>query len=187
MLNTIQMVLEKRGPEYLNQLLSNEVIVTEKIDTYRILFENVNGKLKFFKKDNTEINLIERVLTNIWEDAIIELSIILHNEDLPEGLCFGVAYTPVNKPIRLTYKNLPKYVLTDVTKRNPSTKKVIESYDVDDVNEWAAKLHLGRPPVIFKGKLSDIQKEKLIEYAKGNYEKENNLKIFLENHILKLK
>ncbi|HRT03193.1 MAG TPA: hypothetical protein P5513_04580 [Candidatus Diapherotrites archaeon] len=176
MLNTIQMVLEKRGPEYLNQLLSNEVIVTEKLDTYRILFENVNGKLKFFKKDNTEINLIERVLTNIWEDAIIELSIILHNEDLPEGLCFGVAYTPVNKPIRLTYKNLPKYVLTDVTKRNPSTKKVIESYDVDDVNKWAAKLHLGRPPVIFKGKLSDIQKEKLIEYAKGNYEKENNLK-----------
>jgi len=169
------MVLEKRGPEYLNQLLSDEIIVTEKLDTYRILFENVNGELKFFKKDNTELSLVERVLTNIWEDAIIELSIILHEEKLPEGLCFGVAYTPVNKPIRLSYDKMPKYILTDVTKRNPSTKKVLESYDYDEVTEWASKLNLGRPPVIFAGKLSDTQKKKLIEYGKGNYDEEENL------------
>lgn len=175
MLNTLEMVLEKRGPEYLNQLLSDEIIVTEKLDTYRILFENVNGELKFFKKDNTELSLVERVLTNIWEDAIIELSIILHEEKLPEGLCFGVAYTPVNKPIRLSYDKMPKYILTDVTKRNPSTKKVLESYDYDEVTEWASKLNLGRPPVIFAGKLSDTQKKKLIEYGKGNYDEEENL------------
>ena len=175
MLNTLNDLIRKKGPEYLNQLLSDEIIVTEKLDTYRILLENVNGELKFFKKDNTELNLVERVLTNIWEDAIIELSIILHEEVLPEGLCFGVAYTPVNRPIRLSYDKMPKYILTDVTKRNQSTKKVIESYDYDEVTEWATKLNLGRPPVIFKGKLSDNQKKKLIEYGRGNYDEEKKL------------
>jgi hypothetical protein len=170
MLNTLEMVLKKRGPEYLNQLLNEEIVITEKLDTYRILFENVNGELKFFKKDNTELNLVERVITNIWEDAIIELSIILHESELPEGISFGVAYTPVNKPIRLNYEKLPKYVLTDVTKRNPETKKVIESYDYDEVMEWAQKFNLGRPPIIFQGKLSEEQKSRLIEYGKGNYE-----------------
>jgi hypothetical protein len=164
------MVLQKKGPEYLNQLLNDEIVITEKLDTYRILFENVKGELKFSKKDNTELSLVERVLTNIWEDAIIELSIILHEQELPEGIAFGVAYTPVNKPIRLNYEKLPKYVLTDVTKRNPETKKVLESYDYDEVTAWAEKLSLGRPPVIFKGKLLSEQREKLIEYGKGNYE-----------------
>jgi hypothetical protein len=169
MLNTLAMVLEKRGPAYLNQLFNNEVTITEKLDTYRIVFENINGQLKFFKKDNTELNLIERVLTNIWEDAIIELSIILDGVALPEGLSFGVAYTPVNRPIRLTYEKLPKYVLTDVTKRNPSTKKVEESYDYKEVTQWASDLKLGRPPVIFEGKLTEDQKRKLIEYETGDY------------------
>lgn len=175
MLNTLEMILKKRGSEYLDQLLNEEVVITEKLDTYRILFENVNGELKFFKKDNTELNLVERVLTNIWEDAIIELSIILHESEIPEGLAFGIAYTPVNKPIRLNYEKLPKYVLTDVTRRNSDTKKVIESFDYDEVHEWAAKLNLGRPPVIFKGNLSEEQKKKLIEYGKGNYDEEENL------------
>jgi hypothetical protein len=164
------MVLQKKGPGYLNQLLNEEIVITEKLDTYRILFENVNGEIKFFKKDNTELSLVERVLTNIWEDAIIELSIILHESELPEGIAFGLAYTPVNKPIRLNYEKLPKYVLTDVSKRNPETKKVIESYDYDEVTAWAEKLHLGRPPVIFQGKLSEDRKSRLIEYGKGNYE-----------------
>ena len=170
MLNTLAKTLEKRGLEYVDKFLSEEVTITEKLDTYRILFENVNGELKFFKKDNTELSLLERVLTNIWEDAIIELSIILNEQEVPEGFSFGVAYTPVNKPIRLMYEKLPKYILTDVTKRDPETKKVLESYDYDEVTEWAAKLKLGRPPVIFEGKLGQENKERLIEYAKGNYD-----------------
>lgn len=175
MLNTLAMTLEKRGPEYVNQFLSEDVIITEKLDTYRILFENINGELKFFKKDNTELNLIERVLTNIWEDAIIELSIILDGINLPSDIRFGLAYTPVNKPIRLVYENLPKYILTDVTKRDPFTKKVTESYDLNEVNEWAAKLNLARPPVIFEGKLSKNQIEKLIEYGSSSLDEEISL------------
>lgn len=168
MLNSISSVLKRKGPAYLNKLLDS-VVITEKLDTYRILFENINGKIKFFKKDNIELNLTERVITNIWEDAIIELSILLSEHKIPENLCFGISYTPINKPIRLEYNNIPKYILTDITKRHSTTKKVVESYEYEDISVWAKKLNIGLPPIIFDGKLSDDQKKKLIEYDAGNY------------------
>ena len=180
MLNTLEQILKKRGLEAVEEFLSEEITITEKLDTYRILFENVDGELKFFKKDNTELNLIERILTNIWEDAIIELSIILDKVNLPENIHFGVAYTPVNKPIRLLYENLPKYVLTDVTKRH-GINKVKEIFDYNEVTEWSKKLNLARPPIIFQGVLSEDQKNELIKYASSNYGKEIKLEKIIEN------
>ena len=100
-INTLREILEKRGSEYVERFLSEDLVITEKLDTYRILFENVKGEIKFYKKDNSELNLIERVLTNVWEDAIVELSIILHEAHVPEGIRFGLAYTPVPKPMRM--------------------------------------------------------------------------------------
>ena len=62
-LNTLATILEKRGSEFVEKFLSEEVIITEKLDTYRILFEKQGDDLVFFKKDNTELNLIERTMS----------------------------------------------------------------------------------------------------------------------------
>ena len=169
MLNTLSQILKKEGSEYVDRLFSERVIITEKLDTYRVLFEKIDGEIKFFKKDNTELDIIERVLTNIWEDAIIELSVILeeHKDSLLPGVRFGLAYTPVEKPIRLSYKSIPTYILTDVTTRK--NNKVVNVYDEATVLEWATALNLGRPPVIFEGKLTEEQKHILIGYALGEY------------------
>jgi len=167
-LNTIASVLEKKGQEYVDRFLTERVVVTEKLDTYRVLFEKRDGKLVFFKKDNTELNLVERTLTNIWEDAIIELSTSLNNINIQEGLRFGIAYTPVEKPIRLSYNNIPKYVLTDVTVRKNG--KVTEVLDYNSVNEWSIVMGIGRPPIIFDGVLSEQQKTSLLEYANGQFD-----------------
>ena len=51
-LNTIASVLNKRGQSYVDKLLNDEVGITEKLDTFRILFEKVNGEVKFFKKND---------------------------------------------------------------------------------------------------------------------------------------
>ena len=167
-LNTIASVLEKKGQEYVDRFLTERVVVTEKLDTYRVLFEKRDGKLVFFKKDNTELNLVERTLTNIWEDVIIELSTSLNNINIQEGLRFGIAYTPVEKPIRLSYNNIPKYVLTDVTVRKNG--KVTEVLDYNSVNEWSIVMGIGRPPIIFDGVLSEQQKTSLLEYANGQFD-----------------
>lgn len=160
---------KKRGSEYVTEFLNEEITITEKLDTYRILFEKQEDKLVFFKKDNTELNLIERTLTNVWEDAIIELTTIIGDLMLPENMRFGVAYTPVEKPIRLPYSNLPKYILTDITLRKDN--KVTEVYEYDEVIKWAEILNMGRPPIIFQGKLTEEQISILKTYDLKEYEK----------------
>lgn len=166
-LNTLTTVLEKKGPEYVDKFLSEDLIITEKLDTYRILFENVNGELKFFKKDNSEITLVDRTLSDIWENAIAEIPILAGDIKLPEGIRFGVAYTPVERPVRIPYYNLPSYILTDVTKREKN--KIVEVYDYDEVKNWASLFHMGRPPIIFEGQLTKRQKEILLAYDKNEY------------------
>ena len=161
-LKTLATILKKRGSEYVEKFLSEEITVTEKLDTYRILFEKQDNNLVFFKKDNTKLNLIERTLTNVWEDAIIELTTIVGDTLLPENMRFGVAYTPVEKPIRISYSKIPKYILTDVTLRKDD--KVVEVYEYDEVTKWAGILSMGRPPIIFQGKLSEDQKNILKNY-----------------------
>lgn len=171
-LNTIASVLNKRGQSYVNKLLSDEVVITEKLDTFRILFEKKDGELIFYKKDNSPITLIERTLNDVWEQALLELPTLIGETDLPEGIKFGVAYTPVERPLRIPYTNLPRYILTDMTKR--VNGKVVESYDYEEVKEWAGILCMGRPPVLFEGKLDEEQKRLLIAYDTKQYEGEFN-------------
>jgi len=168
-LNTLATILEKRGSEFVDKFLSEEVVITEKLDTYRILFEKQDDRLVFFKKDNTELNLIERTLTNVWEDAIIELTTIIGDTQLPENIRFGVAYTPVERPIRIPYSNLPKYILTDLTLRK--NNKVVEVYDHEEATKWAAMLSMARPPVIFEGTLSEEQQDTIKSYGLKEFDK----------------
>ena len=132
-LNTIASVLNKRGQSYVDKLLNDEVVITEKLDTFRILFEKINGEVKFFKKNNSEITLIERTLNDVWEQALLELPTLIGETDLPEGIRYGVAYTPVERPLRIPYANLPRYILTDMTKRIDG--KIVESYDYEEVKQ----------------------------------------------------
>ena len=172
MLNTVSAVLETKGRDYVDKILSDEnLVITEKIDTFRILFEKKDGKLIFYKKDNSPITLIERTLTDIWETALTEIPILVEQANIPEDLKFGLYYTPVERPLRIPYKNLPKYILTDVT--HYSNNKVKESYNYDNVKEWSGVLCMGRPPVIFQGKLNEVQKKILIDYDMREYDGED--------------
>jgi len=171
-LNTIADLIQKRGSDYLNNLLEGEVVITEKLDTFRIMFEQKDGELIFYKKDNSPITLIERTLDDTWESALVEIPTLIGKTKLPEGIRFGVAYTPVERPLRIPYTNLPKYILTDMTKRHGPSKKVIETYDYEEVKQWAGILCMGRPPVLFEGKLNEDQKSLIIDYGSGKYEKE---------------
>lgn len=169
-LNTIADLIQKKGSDYLAKLLEGELIITEKLDTFRIQFEKKDGELVFFKKDNSQITLIERTLDDTWEQALIEIPTLIGKTKLPEGIRYGVAYTPVERPLRIPYTNLPKYILTDITKRVDN--KVVESYDYSEVKHWAGMLCMGRPPVLFEGQLNEDQKRLIIDYGTGEYEGE---------------
>jgi hypothetical protein len=169
MLNTLAKTLEKRGSKFVDSLLNEEVTITEKIDTFRLIFEKKGDKLLFYKKDNAPITLIERTLSDIYEDALYEIPLITHDVQIPEGYFFGLYYTPVDRPLRIPYARLPKYILTDVTRRDKNNK-VVESCDYETVKEWAITLCMGRPPILFEGKLNEEQKKLLIAYDTKQYE-----------------
>lgn len=171
MINRLSQVLDKKGPKYVEALLNEDVVITEKIDTFRLIFEKKNDEIVFYKKDNTPITLVERVLSDIYEEALLEIPIITKEAQLPEGYRFGFYYTPIERPLRIPYSKLPKYILTDVTRRDDNGK-VVESLDYDSVKTWAATLCMGRPPIIFEGKLNEIQKKTLLMYDTKQYEGE---------------
>jgi len=170
MLNTLKKTLEKKGKKYVDSLLNEEVVITEKIDTFRLIFEKKGDHLIFYKKDNTPITLIDRTLTDIYENAILEIPIITKDANISEGLFFGIYYTPVERPLRIPYSKLPKYILTDVTKKSKDYAN--ESYSYNIVKDWAAVLYMGRPPVLFEGKLDEEQKKLLIAYDTKQYDGE---------------
>ena len=170
MINTISKILETKGSAFVDKFLSEELIISEKLDNYRFLFERKGDNIVFFTKDNKELGLISRTLSDIWEAPIRDISAILNEYSLaiPEGLRFGVSYTPVERPLRIPYTRLPKYILTDVTKRKGN--EVLESLSIEEVEEWAGRLCLARPPYIFKGVLSEQQRNDLIKYDKRDFD-----------------
>jgi hypothetical protein len=171
MINTLAKTLDKKGFQYVSNLLNSGVTITEKIDTFRLLFERKGNDLILYKKDNSPITLVDRTLSTIYEDALIEIPLITKDAQIPEGLFFGLYYTPVERPLRIPYSKLPKYILTDVTKRDEKGK-VVESYDYESVKEWASVLCMGRPPILFEGAITDEQKKLLVAYDTKQYDGE---------------
>lgn len=168
MINTLAKTLEKKGSTYVNNLLNEDVIITEKIDSFRLIFEKKNDKIIIYKKDNSPINLIERTLSDIYEEALLEIPLITKDANIPEGYFFGLYYTPVERPLRIPYSKLPRYILTDIIRKD-NNNKVIESLDYELVKKWAGVLCMGRPPILFEGKLNDEQKELLLSYDTKQY------------------
>jgi len=170
MINTVNQILEKKGEDFLNKIFESELTITEKLDTFRLIFEKKNDELKFYTSDNKEITMISRTLSDVYESAFLEIPIITKNVNIPEGLFFGLAYTPVERPLRVPYSKLPRYILTDVTRRKDN--KILETCSYDEVSQWAITLCMGRPPVLFKGKLNEEQKKLLIAYDTKQYDGE---------------
>lgn len=164
MINSVSTAANIKGSD---NIIDGIVTITEKLDVFRFIFEKTNEGVKFYKKDNSPINIIERTLTDMWEDAIYDITECVNGVDIPEGYMFGVGYKPVDRPLRIPYPNLPKYVLTDISTKGKRGKKILSD---EIVNEWASKLNLGRPPIIFKGELDDMQKSVLIAYDKRDFE-----------------
>lgn len=164
-LYTLHDIILRKGEDYVKQALSEKLIITEKLDTFRFLFEYKNDKIIFYKKDYKPLDAIERTITNLWEDIFIDIPKLISDNKLEENMIFGVSYFPTIQPLRVTYNSINKYVLTDITKKR--NNKTIYACDIDTVNEYANKFNMGQVPVIFEGKLSSSEIEELLIYAKN--------------------
>lgn len=166
MLKNIKSLYIKDGERALDKYLSCELLVTENIDAYRFTFKvDSDYNLIFFKK-NTKIDLVDRTISNIYENFINYFNSLDKNiiYNLPIDYRFGFYFFPSKKPIRISYENLPmnNIILSDITKK--INGKVVENFDFRLVSKYAKKLNVSGPPIIFCGKLNEEQKNILKNY-----------------------
>src|ERR1017187_4995769 len=122
-LKTLDGIYKEFGKEFTNELFNSHVIISEQIDGSRFLFQKkLDETLRFFKKDNDEINYIDRTLMKFYEKGITHIENLPAEVkvNLPDNWVFGFQYFPSLSPINITYDKLPmnNLILTDISIRN---------------------------------------------------------------------
>ena len=165
-LSHIKDVAEKKGKEFIENLLNRHVIVNEKMDGafFGVQKSCETGKAEYLKK-NGKISYIDRVLSRYYEPAISHMESI-GADVLPCGHTFGFEYFTNKNAQNIEYDRLPQNQLilsyVHVLDEKGNVQKTIQ--DGKTLNEWADKLQVERPPIVFEGKLSDEQKVEIMDF-----------------------
>lgn len=157
-LSHLRDVYEKRGKDFLDSLLNKTVIINEKIDGayFGAKKDAQQNNFNFFKKDS-KIGYIDRVLSRYYEPGIGHFKSLGADviSAIPENYMFGMDYTP-NREAPLTLSHIK------VLDENYQLTEII--HDFGKLNEWAGKLGVNPPAILFQGKLNDEQKVKIQEF-----------------------
>jgi hypothetical protein len=157
-LSHLRDVYEKRGKDFLDSLLNKTVIINEKIDGayFGAKKDAQQNNFNFFKKDS-KIGYIDRVLSRYYEPGIGHFESLGSDviSAIPENYVFGMDYTP-NRETPLTLSHIK------VLDENYQLSEII--HDFGKLNEWAGKIGVNPPAILFQGKLNDEQKVKIQEF-----------------------
>jgi len=165
-MTTLTDIYKEQGLDFVENIFNNYTIVYEQINGSRFLFQKTpETSIIYYKRDNEQINYIDRTLMRFYENAIshIDNLSIAIKANIPDNWTFGFQYFPSSAPINITYDRMPKnrLILTDISIRNESGRVVKVIHDPKVLKDWSEKLDVEKPPIIFSGKLSDYQKEQL--------------------------
>lgn len=172
---SLQNILNKEGCEFIDNLFNKEVVVTEKLNAATLSFKkkqssemDLNRKLTFYKgsgSNKKEITIADKVMTTFYANGMTYLSNMskLIIDRIPPNWTFVCRYFPNHQPSFINYSVLPKnnLVLSCII-TNSGTK--ID--DVDDLRSWAEMFDIAYQEPVFRGYLSEYQKERLTDYIK---------------------
>jgi len=158
-------IYKKQGVEFLNDLFSKEVTVSEKLNGMSFSFERnpFDGTIYFYKRDqNNPISKIDRVLMNYYDKPISYIKNLPENilNEIPSGWRFGMEFFINSSPVVLSYQRMPKnsLVLTHIIVKNQFGDVERTIVNRDELDYWADLIGVEKSPIIFQGKLSDEQK-----------------------------
>ena len=179
---SLQNILNSEGQEFLDNLLNKEVVVTEKLNAATLSFQkkvtsemDLNRKLTFYKGSGVnkrEITVADRVMTNFYSNGMTYLSnlskIII--DKIPSNWTFVCKYFPNHQPSFINYSVLPKnnLVLSCII-----TSGGTKLEDVDDLRGWAEMLDIAYQEPVFRGYLTQYQKERLNDYLSSGMSKDS--------------
>jgi len=173
---SLQNILSSEGQEFLDNLLNKEVVVTEKLNAATLTFQkkvkseaDLNRKLTFYKGSGVnkrEITIADKVMTNFYSSGMTYLSnlskIII--DKIPNNWTFVCKYFPSHQPSFINYSVLPKnnLVLSCII-----TSGGTKIEDAEDLRSWAEMFDIAYQEPVFRGYLSQYQKERLNDYLKS--------------------
>jgi|GEM_PF-1539059 hypothetical protein len=171
-LNHLKDIYEKKGKEFLEALLNKEVIVNEKMDGAFFGAQrncgNSEEPFEFFKR-NTKLTGVDRVLSSYYNPALKHFDELSADsiEKLPCNYHFGMEYFSSPTAQSIQYDRLPKnhLILSYIHILDEAGEQAETIQDKAELDKWADILDIERPPIIFQGKLTDDQKEKILDFV----------------------
>lgn len=178
----LQNILNTEGKEFLDNLLNKEVVVNEKLNAATLSFKkktnsemDLNRKLTFYKGtgvNKREITIADRVMTNFYSNGMTYLNNLskIIMDRIPGNWTFVCKYFPNHQPSFINYSVLPKnnLVLSCIITSGGSKLE-----DVDDLRPWAELFDIAYQEPVFKGYLSEYQKERLHDYLENGSSKDS--------------
>ena len=175
-LTDLKQIYKDRGREFIENLFTKYVIVSEQLDGSRFTVMKANdNSLVYCKKDGSRINFIDRTMMVFYERAIEHFESLGTDVliKMPDNWVFGFQYFPSLAPVNIVYDRLPKnhLILTDIQILNDSGRIVKTIADPRVLRDWAKIIDVENPPIIYNGPLNQLQKDKILEYL-GTPEKD---------------
>ena len=180
---SLQNILNTEGKEFLENILNKEVVVTEKLNAATLSMQkkqtsemDLNRKLTFYKGtgvNKREITIADRVMTTFYSSGMTYLSNLskLIIDRIPANWTFVFKYFPNHQPSFINYSVLPKNNLVLCCIITSGGTKID---DFEDLKTWAEMFDVPCQEPIFKGFLSEYQKERLRDYVEdGSNNKES--------------
>ena len=180
---SLQNILNTEGREFLENLLNKEVVVTEKLNAATLSMQkkqksemDLNRNLTFYKgtgSNKREITIADRVMTTFYLSGTTYLNNLskLIIDRIPANWTFVFKYFPNHQPSFINYSVLPKNNLVLCCIITSGGTKIDDS---EDLKTWAEMFDVPYQEPIFKGYLSEYQKERLRDYVEdGSNNKES--------------
>lgn len=169
-INHLREIHEKKGEEFLHNLLNNFVIINEKVDgtAFGLKKNKSDDSFKYFKKSG-EISYIDRVLMKYYTPAIkyFESIPLEKRQRIPSNFYFGFEYLSSSDNNSSRYQSLPKnnLVLTYIHRLDEKGRPIETLQTKEDLDKWADYLGVERPPIVFEGMLSSEQKTSILDFV----------------------
>lgn len=185
---SLQNILDTKGQEFLDNILNKEVVVTEKLNAATLSFQkkkssemDLNRTLTFYKGSGTnkkEITIADRVMTTFYSTGMQYINNLskLIIDRIPSNWTFVCKYFPNHQPSFINYSIIPKnnLVLSCII-----TSGGTKLEDVDDLKSWAEMFDIACQEPVFRGYLSEYQKERLNNYIKDNSNNKTSFSRFI--------
>jgi hypothetical protein len=185
---SLQNILNTEGREFLENLLNKEVVVTEKLNAATLSMQkkqtsemDLNRKLTFYKGtgvNKREITIADRVMTTFYSSGMTYLSNLskLIIDRIPANWTFVFKYFPNHQPSFINYSVLPKNNLVLCCIITSGGTKID---DCEDLKSWAEMFDVPYQEPIFKGHLTEYQKEKLRDYVEDGSNNKDSFARFI--------